>query len=478
MKAIAGSLLCFVLFPLMGVCQDKGWQHMDLQADHQFGISTGKAYELLKGKKHRKVLVAVIDSGIDTAHTDLRGVLSSKGWGFLGNANGENVHYENLELVRMLRPLKKKFEDPANNDTTGFTQYQALKREYVAEYQKAEEPVRNYSGFKRVLDTMTLAMGNQHPSLEDFKLYQPATVPQTNVKRTMLRVLAENSYDDFYNNQVVGPLQHYQGELDYHLNFNYEPRKVVGDNPDEVDNFKYGNKDVMGPDASHGTHVAGIIGAVRGNGIGLDGVADDVAIMSIRTVPDGDERDKDVAAAVRYAVKHGAKVINMSFGKGYTTNQAAVDNAMAYAAKHDVLLVQAAGNEGKNIDSANNYPRRYRDVQNNWIVVGASGPKDDKTLAASFSNYGAQSVDVFAPGVSIYSSVPGSKYDTYNGTSMAAPVVAGLAALIREYYPRLSAAEVKAIILQSVITRPVLAGKCVTSGVVNAYEAMKLAAVR
>ncbi|MES2329945.1 MAG: S8 family serine peptidase [Bacteroidota bacterium] len=469
---------CFILFPIFSFAQSKGWQLKDLDADHEFGISLTKAYELLKNKKHKKVIVAVIDSGIDTAHEDLKTVLSPDGWGLLGNANGENIQYENYEYVRILKPLKMKFGNARPADTTGNSLYQTLNAKYLAETEKAAGTVRNIKGFKRVIDSVVLAMNTASPTADDFKKLETNTRSLSQLKTSMVKALGNSSYETFYQNSIMGPLEHYEQELDRQLNLDYDARKIIGDDPDNIMDNHYGNHDLMGPDAHHGTHVAGIIGAVRGNGIGIDGVADDVEIMSIRAVPDGDERDKDVANAIRYAVKHGAKVINMSFGKAYATNKEAVDKAVKYARKHDVLIVQAAGNEGKNIDSIANFPMRDNDKAENWIVVGASGPKDDATLAAGFSNYGLRSVDVFAPGVRIYSSVPGSKYDTYDGTSMAAPVVAGLAALIREYYPKLKAAQVKEVIMQSVVKRNVLTNKCVTGGVVSAAQALKMTAAK
>ncbi len=469
-------LFSLIVFPLFSSAQSQGWQLKDLNADHQFGISLDRAYELLKNKKHKKVIVAVIDSGIDTAHEDLKTVLSPEGWGLLGNAKGENIAHENEEYVRLLKPLKKKFESTANADTTGYVLYQTLNTKYNTAHDKAAGAVHNIEGFKKILDSIVTAMHITNPSADDFKKLETHTRSLSQIKTSMVRALDHTGYSDFYQNSIVGALEHYGQELEYHLNLDYNPRNIVGDDPDNMKDDHYGNHDLMGPDAHHGTHVAGIIGAVRNNGIGIDGVADDVGIMSIRAVPDGDERDKDVANAIIYAVKHGARVINMSFGKAYATNKEAVDQAMLYARKHDVLIVQAAGNDGKNIDSFANFPQRFWPAERNWIVVGASGPVDDATLAAGFSNYGIRSVDVFAPGVRIYSSVPGSKYDTYDGTSMAAPVVTGLAALIREYYPKLKADKVKEIILASVTQREPLKNKCVTGGVVNAYEALKLAA--
>ena len=273
----------------------------------------------------------------------------------------------------------------------------------------------------------------------------------------------------------------------------YNPRPdIVGDDSANVNERFYGNADVMGPDALHGTHVSGIIGAVRDNGIGIRGVADHITIMSVRTVPDGDERDKDVANAIRFAADHGARVINMSFGKKYSPDKKAVDDAVRYAMKKDVLIVQAAGNAGQNIDRESNFPNRVfldSTVATGYLVVGATTWTNDSNLVASFYNYGKKSVDVFAPGVDIYSCIPGSKYTTESGTSMAAPVVAGLAALIREYYPKLTAEQVKQIIIQSVV-KPAqninvkdenevlhvpMSEICVSGGVVNVYQAFMLA---
>ncbi len=271
--------------------------------------------------------------------------------------------------------------------------------------------------------------------------------------------------------------------------------KIVGDNYDDINDRYYGNNDVMATDASHGTHVAGIIGAARNNGIGINGVADNVRIMAIRAVPDGDEHDKDIANAIRYAVDNGARVINMSFGKSFSPQKKWVDDAMKYAESKGVLLVHAAGNESTNIDNAENYPSPVY-LENgkhttNWISVGASGPTADD-LVASFSNYGKKDVDVFSPGVKIYSTLPGGNaYGNQQGTSMASPVTAGLAALILSYYPELTATQVKEIIQKSVtpapeikVFKPSKEGEedlvpfselSKTGGVINAAEALKLA---
>jgi cell wall-associated protease len=453
----------------------KDWHHKDLVKDGWFGVSSNELYSgflkqsLIQKKRKKTVLIAVIDSGIDTTHEDLKFNIAPGGWSFLGNATGVNVKYENLELVRVLRPLREKFLYTNISDTVGKARYEELSRVYEAEYEQNKTVYDNIDGFRKVLDSIVLAIGKPAPTLTDFSTFKPVSNPQKAVSQNMIRQLQHdpNGFNAFYADRIKGPLHHFEEVLNYHLNFNYTTDSLRGS----------GNADVMGPDPEHGSHVAGIIGAVRDNHLGIDGIADQVKLLSIRTVPNGDERDEDVAAAIRYAVDHGAMIINMSFGKAYATNKEAVDKAIRYALRKGCLLVQAAGNAGQNIDSVASFPMRgipYRDSHKGaWIVVGASGPKDDATLAAGFSNYGKQSVDIFAPGVDIYSTVPGSKYSRHNGTSMAAPVVAGVAALIWEYFPKLSAKKIKALLMATATKRSILSDKCISGGVVNVHQAFQ-----
>jgi subtilisin family serine protease len=264
---------------------------------------------------------------------------------------------------------------------------------------------------------------------------------------------------------------------------------VVGDHPNDLTEKYYGCNRYEGPDAMHGTHVSGIIAATRGNGIGIDGIANCARIMVVRAVPNGDERDKDVANAIYYAVDNGATVINMSFGKYYTPNKEAVDAAIRYAESKDVLLVHAAGNDAKNKDVEDSYPTRILNDgkwASNWIDVGASSSsKKGKTILANFSNYGAKSVDFFAPGVDIYSTVPDAKYEDASGTSMACPATAGVAAMIRGYFPELTAAQVRELLMNTSVkykkTIQIPSAKksgemtetCITGGFVNAAEAVE-----
>jgi subtilisin family serine protease len=290
--------------------------------------------------------------------------------------------------------------------------------------------------------------------------------------------------------EIDNALKDAEGRLKFALDTAYNPRPIVGDDTSNVRERGYGNPDVMGPDASHGTHVAGIIGAVK-NGAYVTGIAPNVCLMTLRTVPDGDERDKDVANAIRYAADNGARIINMSFGKAFSPHKAVVDEAVKYADSKGVLLVHAAGNDGENIDSMPNFPSpKYADGSRaqHWIEVGASSWEGGPSLAGSFSNYGSGSVDLFAPGVAVTSTVPGGGYEANDGTSMAAPVVSGVAALLMAYFPELSALDVKRILLASAVRRPnqrvvqpggntevAFGTLSATGGIVNAYAAVRMA---
>ena len=413
------------------------------------GMSTNKAYDLLKKKKSSPVIVAVIDSGLDIEHEDLKGkvwvnkgeipnnkidddkngfVDDVHGWNFLGNASGENQGPARLEKTRILAQLMLKYDG---------------------------------------IDPQTIA------SNPEFDLY-------LKVKEDVEAALAElEPYRESLDQFDVDTRNYILDQLNYNLNVNYDDRAIQGDNPSDFTDLNYGNPDVEGTDALHGTHVAGIIAAIRGNNLGGDGVAENVLIMPVRAVPNGDEHDKDVALAIRYAVDNGAKVINMSFGKDYSSFPEEVANAIYYAESHDVLLVHAAGNDAKNIDIEPNYPETYNFegtgvVHVNYLTVGAS-TKNKEELVASFSNYGAVGVDVFAPGLEIYNSVPNNAYQNLQGTSMAAPMVTGVAALLKSYFPSLSMSEIRGAILLTVQipASGALTDLCNSRGVVNVYSAAK-----
>lgn len=516
----AAALALFISLPFFGVAQLRpNWQNLDLKKDTIFGISTDKAYlELLKGKKSTPVIVAVLDGGVDLNHDDLKRVIwvnkkevagngtdddkngyidDIHGWNFLGGKS-ESVMYETLELTRLVRRDMARFANVTPTtvsaaDAAAYKTFVANRTELEEKVAEAKSNLQGISGFKYYLDQVVKKIGKESPTLTDFQNFKATTQQEEGIKGAVMENLNGMDFKTFYETQIEAGVKQINEQLKYNLNLDYDPRNIVGDDPNNSTERFYGNNDIKGPDALHGSHVAGIIAADRTNAIGIKGVADNVLIMGVRNTPNGDERDKDVANAIRYAADNGAKVINMSFGKGYSWDKAAVDEAVKYAVSKDVLLVHAAGNDNSDIDVEANFPsKKYLNGEeaSSFITVGASGLKDDETLKAPFSNYGKTSVDVFAPGVRIYSTLPENKYLDEDGTSMAAPVVSGLAGLIRSYYPKLTAVQVKDIIMKSVVkvSHPVSTKKgeetlsvpfsdlCVTGGIVNAYNALKLAA--
>lgn len=489
------------------------------------GVSSIRMYDsLLKGKKGETIVVAVIDGGVDYEHEDLKDVMWENpgeiagngidddhngyvddvyGWNFIGGKDGRNVHHDQLEITRLVVKYREQFKnaDPAKlskKEKKEYDRYKKLEKTVEEEHHKAENSKAMYTGILESVNSVVEAIGKEEPTKEDldnFDTDNPALLQASQILGSMLgdgATIAE------VREQIQGGIDYFSGQADYNYNLDYNVRSIVGDNYADSYERYYGNNDVKGPDASHGTHVAGIIAAKRGNGVGMDGIADNVRIMAVRCVPDGDERDKDVANAIIYAVDNGASIINMSFGKGYAWDKNAVDKAVKYAKKHDVLLVHAAGNAGQDNDKTGNFPNDHfarhglfgPKVAKNWLEVGALSWKGGEDAAASFSNYGKENVDLFSPGVAIYSTTPGNTYAKYNGTSMASPVAAGVAAVIRSYYPKLTAEQVKDVMMSSTVRardaakvkKPGGNGElvpftdlCVTGGVVNVYEAIKKA---
>jgi subtilisin family serine protease len=501
------------------------WYLKDPQLDNVPGIGANRAYsEVLKNLVPTPVIVAVIDSGIDTAHVDLKPVLwvnrgeipgngidddkngyidDVHGWSFLGGADGRNVGAETLEMTRIVAAGRKRFSGKTAGtvkpaDKADFALYQKAEKAYTARLK--EETERNKE-VESMAGPLTMMVSSMKQALGTDKLdttaLRNANTTDPNLKRAaaglldMMRQTNSADADDLLKQLNAGVKQE-RSMLDNSLNLDFNPRAdIIKDDPTNTHDRNYGNNDISGPDPLHGTHVAGIIAAARDNNLGIQGIAaDPVRIMMVRAVPDGDERDKDIANAIRYAVDNGASIINMSFGKEFSPQRPAVEAAFKYAASKNVLLVHAAGNENNNLDVADNYPASFyinKGVVPNLLTVGASGPKDNATLPAEFSNYSKKGVDVFAPGVAIFSTLPGSAYGNESGTSMAAPVTAGVAAVLKSYFPKLTAADLKRIIMQSAqvhhtqVQVPGTEKKVdfstlsVTGGVVDMYEAVKLA---
>lgn len=485
------------------------------------GMNTEKAYKLVKKKESSTVVVAIIDSGIDTKHEDLQGQIwvnekeipgngidddgngyvdDVHGWNFLGNPNGENMNDAALEVTRLYAQLKAKYDGKSEDeveDKAEYAFYKEVKDAYNTKRNEFEGYLTQINMFKDqmlpMIPTMVgAALGKEDYTLKDLEKWKPEDAQMQQIKQVAMAIKS----GDLTPEVLDGQLEQIQGMMDTHYNLEKDFRAVVGDNPDDFTDVKYGNGDVKGPDALHGTHVGGIVGSVRGNGLGGDGVATNVKLMSVRAVPNGDEYDKDIALAIRYAVDNGAKVINMSFGKAFSPHQKEVYEAMRYAEKNDVLLVNAAGNDAINLDEENSFPSSRYDFQESensmLITIGASTRYAKKgELAAAFSNYGKTTVDIFAPGFEIYNTVPENEYQKLQGTSMAAPMVSGVAAMIKSYYPSLTMKEIKDIIIESgkdysgtMHTKPGSSEKVdfgslsKTGKIVDLLAAMKLAEVK
>lgn len=486
------------------------WQHLDLATDTIPGMSVNKAYDFLKGKKSTTVIVGVVDSGTDLKHEDLvdvawvntkeiagNGIDDDKngyvddinGWNFLGKSYKEHLEYERILMnpsiadAKTLAEVKayqakkvegaKKTKESYEKMLSGVTKADVVFKKYFgkADYTVKEIDAINTTDekLKKAINTAEFAKRNGltlsgiSKALKGEVKKADATISGENLKTDYRTVVGDNAYD-------------------------------INDKPGSGD----GNIGHSKKGEAHGSHVSGIIGATRNNDKGMNGVANNVKMMAVRSVSDGDEYDKDVALGIRYAVDNGAKVINTSFGKAFSPNKEWVYEALKYAASKDVLIVNAAGNDGKNIDVEKTFPNDAPDlineVSDNVLTLGAMSAKYTEELPAAFSNYGKINVDVFAPGVKVHSTTPDGEYKKFSGTSMAAPSAAGVAALVRSYYPELSASQVKHILMNSgtkinlQVNKPGTGGRygkpvelvsfaslSVSGRVVNAYNAVRMA---
>ncbi len=506
------------------------WFNLDPTNDKVNGVSTERTYnELLKDRKPVPVIVAVLDSGVDYYHEDLKDVMWTNpgeipgngidddkngyiddihGWSFLGGKDGKNVDADNLEMTRLYRKLKPKYEGKTKEDFKSkeekaeYELYQQVKKD-MDDTKSKYEPAYNQlkfmkEGLAKIEADIKAQQGVTDIKLENLEKYTPEDkgAKQTKAILVMSMKQGKTTFPDF-KEQIEEGYEQMSTMVEVGLNPDVDPRAIVGDNYNDPYEKYYGNADCKGPHSFHGTHVAGIIAAARNNGKGMDGVAADVKIMAVRCVPNGDERDKDIANAIIYAVDNGAKILNMSFGKKYSWNKKVVDDAVKYAQSKGVLLMHAAGNDHLNIDEITHYPTaKYegKGYATNMITIGALSWKPDSKIAAPFTNYGKKSIDLFAPGVDIYSTAPEQQYKDASGTSMATPVAAGVAAVLKSYYPSLTPEQIKTILIKSSLKT--YKGKKVikpgskkgekdryvkfeqlgkNGGIVNLYEAVKMA---
>lgn len=495
----------------------QNWINKSPIDDNIYGAEVEKAYNLLlKDKESTTIIVAVIDGGIDINHEDLKNHIwvnqaeipdngidddrngyidDINGWNFLGNSKGENISYENLEVTRIYKMFKDR--DPKSikdSEQYAYSLFKDAKKSYTKQrksLQKQKEGIEKFkTKYYKSYNLISKEINKEDISLHDLDSLKLANKSLKKDIKFLYRFVKYGFNDELFDE--YGAMLNEQ--LDYHLNIDFDARKIIGDDVSDI-NSENGNNNVYGPEADHGTFVSGIIAAERNNDLGINGIASDVKIMALKAVPNGDERDKDIAKAIRYAVDNGAKIINMSFGKELSPYKHLVDEAFVYAEQNNVLIVHAAGNDGFDIDKVKQYPTKNisntQQIQT-WLTVGASSMDNNYGFAASFTNYGDEMVDIFAPGVQVKSLAPESKYDIGDGTSFSAPVVSGVAALILSYYPNLTALQLKDIILksslkysESEVNKPgdysrkkkkMKFGELSrTGGIVSAYEALKLA---
>jgi len=485
------------------------WFNKNIKTDKLMGTDVDKAYTLLlKDMKPKKtVIVAVIDGGVDINHEDLTGriwvnedeipnnnidddkngyVDDVNGWNFIGSKTGENINDENYEYTRIVK-LKKE-------DDKDYKKAKKLYDKELEEQQMLKDNIEMFeSNIKKAKEIIQEGTGIEIKTLEDLKKVKSK---DPNVKYAK-SFLVKRYSKGFKDSDLDGIKKRNKENMDFYLNLSFNPRTIIGDDPLNFNDRNYGNNNVKGPRPDHGTPVSGIIGGIRDNNKGIDGIAESVKIMALRTTPNGDERDKDVALAIIYAVDNGANVLNMSFGKQFSPQKEFVDEAVRYAEKHNVLIIHSAGNDGRDIDADASYPCPvYLDgkLASNFLTVGASDKKLNKTLPAAFSNYGKMNVDIFAPGVDIVSLSPENEYCMLDGTSFSGPVVSGIAALILSYYPDLTPQQMISLLIDSAtkITKPkkvikpggdnkdkvAFGALCKSGGVVNVYNALLLAKER
>lgn len=507
----------------------KTWYHKDFSTTNVYGVNTNNAYKFLesKGLKPRTVVVGVLDSGVEVDHPGLinnmwknpneipnNGIDDDKngyvddvyGWNFIGGKTAD-VDADNLEVTRMVKKYQPIFEgtDSAKNRANQakmpeeYAMYQKSKKLFDEKGSEVKQYYQYFSGFNNAIPSIVKTLNGKTLTKANLAAIKPASQEDSRNLQILNSLVqeAENvgktpkEVEELLKKEVEGALKHYESQATKHYNLDFDPRKeIVGDNYDNYNEKHYGNNHYEGPDASHGTHVSGIIaGLPHGNEVQY-GVAHKVAkIMTVRAVPDGDERDKDVANAIRYAVDNGAKILNMSFGKAVSPGKKHVWEAMKYAEKKGVLLVKAAGNENQNIGENEYFPTNFmkqsdeKPFVSNMIVVGAS-TNNNQNLRARFSNYNGKMVDVFAPGQEIYSTVPDAKYEYLQGTSMASPVVAGAAAVLWAYMPSLTPQQIKEALVKTVNKSTVNANVdsnanfdqiSVAGGVIDLYKAAQYA---
>ena len=530
--------------PSSSVKRSHPWWKADWKKDSLPGISLDEAYNYLKGRKSKSVIVALIDGPLDINHNDLKNSIwvnkkeisnnaidddangyvdDVHGWCFTANKN--DVYRSNQPSLEadVYKTWKKKFEQIDGSKLRGVEKVQY--ENYIDGKTKLLERYKIlYLGSLLPVDTTKLTIDSSR-----FVQYLDHLLPQykdTIISKILFATLPYNDTYDSAANQLFAIITKNSHEWDLRLSEfdssnKYQPgytnyfapyalgynktilddtltnfRSLIGDDPNNFDDRFYGTPSISIPssDMPHATMIAGIIAAKPSGKNGVKGISDNVQIMELSTgVPGGGTENKELVNAIYYAVNNGATIINISLRPaGIEVHVKELRVAFDYADKHNVLIVNAAGNDGLNLDHEKYIMGQGSDGKEHdtFIRVGATTELMNDQLAWESSDFGKNTVDIFAPGKNIYSTFPGNAYNSLSGTSFAAPMVAGVAALLKSYFPKLTSKQVKEILMKSsfrpgiLVTPPLGSGienkipfskMSKSGGIVNAYNAVKLA---
>lgn len=525
---------------------DLDWYNCSFDKDGVYGAEVNKAYDFLKGKKIKKrPVVALIGSGMDIEHEDLKQAIwvnpkekadgkdndknglvdDINGWNFLGGKDGQVMEATMREGDREFLRLKDKYADYIF-DGKNYNKVIDGKLTKVADPENIEEynyyrnqvlpesPMAGtYSGWqltyilKAYADKFDQMMKERFPGKElteaDFSICYDPKAPRDSLSEVSFMMCAmgfgvykTDKWETVYAGIKSGA-QIEQAKAEYERKvgqFGADGRKdIIGDNYLDINYNKYGNNVLLTADAAIGTMEAGIIVAKRENGLGGNGIMDQAEIMTLRVAANGEPYLKDIALAIRYAVDHQADIIMLPVQNTlYPEDQKKwISEALEYAESKGVFCITPAWEGAQDLAVETYYPNRWmtgKKELTNLMVVCSSDKNGNPSMN---SNYGAKEVDLYAPGMEIYSTYTGDTYQSGTGLGLAAATTVGVAALIKAYYPHLTGTQIRNILLETVTSRKdaevekgiIVDGKptqdlflfgdlCLSGGIINAYQAV------
>mgnify|MGYP000162688740 FL=1 len=525
---------------------DLDWYNCSFDKDGVYGCEVNKAYDFLKDRKIKKrPIVALIGTGIDVEHEDIKQAIwvnpkekadgkdndknglvdDINGWNFLGGKDGQVMEATMREGDREFLRLKDKYADYIF-DGKNYNKVIDGKLTKVADPENIEEynyyrnqvlpesPMAGtYSGWqltdvlKAYADKFDQMMKERFPGKElteaDFSICYDPKAPRDSLSEVSFMMCAmgfgvykTDKWETVYSGIKSGA-QIEQAKAEYERKvgqFGADGRKdIIGDNYLDINDNKYGNNVLLTADAAIGTMEAGIIVAKRENGLGGNGIMDQAEIMTLRVAANGEPYLKDIALAIRYAVDHQADIIMLPVQNTlYPEDQKKwISEALEYAESKGVFCVTPAWEGAQDLAVETYYPNRWmtgKKELTNLMVVCSSDKNGNPSMN---SNYGAKEVDLYAPGMEIYSTYTGDTYQSGTGLGLAAATTVGVAALIKAYYPHLTGTQIRNILLETVTSRKdaevekgiVVDGKptqdlflfgdlCLSGGIINAYQAV------